>query len=116
MAVTRGDDGHQGPGDRGGDRVSAVCCSQGTLFDEDEIPGQAAKPSKADVDSGEIGYRGPTACAAAAMPTPASAQAVLSAGRRPSPDHRLVRAQGRPSLMASSARFVGRIARGACPN
>ena len=59
MAVTRGDDG-----------------SQGTLFDDSEVPGVSGGPSapqKAgasghpDVDSDEIGYRGPTACSAAGI-------------------------------------------------
>ncbi len=53
MAVTRGD----------GD-------DQGTLFSTDEVPGlssSAVTPSPADVDSGELGYRGPTACAAAGI-------------------------------------------------
>ena len=53
MAVTRGDDG-----------------SQGTLFDDDEVPGMPGVPGVSDQaggDSGEIGYRGPTACAAAGI-------------------------------------------------
>ena len=63
MAVTRGDG------------------SQGTLFGEDEIPGSpgnAALPEGApgesalpegaeEADSGELGYRGPTACSAAGI-------------------------------------------------
>jgi len=50
VAVTRGDDG-----------------SQGTLFDDSEVPAvpeQSAVPAEA---SGEVGYRGPTACAAAGI-------------------------------------------------
>ena len=64
MAVTRGDD------------------SQGTLFDDSEVPGlpggpgMAGQPGVSDqpgalgetgADSAEIGYRGPTACAAAGI-------------------------------------------------
>jgi DNA-binding transcriptional MerR regulator len=43
---------------------------QGALFSTDEVPGlsgPAVTPSSADVDSGELGYRGPTACAAAGI-------------------------------------------------
>ena len=67
MAVTRGDDGGE---------VSAVDGSQGTLFDKDEVPslsghavppGQAGQPVGPGLDSGEIGYRGPTACSAAGI-------------------------------------------------
>ncbi len=88
MAVTRGDDG---------ERVPAVGVSQGTLFDEDEVPGLSGDPGLAGnaglsgntglgdtllddaglddtglsahegADSEEIGYRGPTACAAAGI-------------------------------------------------
>lgn len=82
MAVTRGDDGES---------VPAVNVSQGTLFDEDEVPGLSGSPSlsggiglggavlgdgglgdtalsaQQGIDSGEIGYRGPTACAAAGI-------------------------------------------------
>ena len=65
MAVTRGDDG-----------------SQGTLFDDSEVPGlpggpgaasqpgisdQPGTPGLPGVDSADIGYRGPTACAAAGI-------------------------------------------------
>jgi DNA-binding transcriptional MerR regulator len=50
VAVTRGDDG-----------------SQGTLFDDDEVPGMPGVSDQAGADSGEIGYRGPTACAAAGI-------------------------------------------------
>jgi len=61
VAITRGDDG---------DKALAVGGSQGTLFDEDEVPGlsaDAALPGQAGVHSEEIGYRGPTACAAAGI-------------------------------------------------
>ena len=47
VAVTRGDDG-----------------SQGTLFDDTEVPGS---PGDAGTPSAEIGYRGPTACSAAGI-------------------------------------------------
>ena len=61
MAVTRGDDDSP-------DRL------QGTLFDDSEVPGVSGGPSapqevgasgQPDVDSTDIGYRGPTACSAA---------------------------------------------------
>jgi DNA-binding transcriptional MerR regulator len=60
VAVTRGDDG---------DRVPAVGSSQGTLFDDDEIPGLSGSASLAGkaTNSAGIGYRGPTACAAAGI-------------------------------------------------
>jgi DNA-binding transcriptional MerR regulator len=71
VAVTRGD---------GGDRMTAVDSSQGTLFDKDEVPGlfgDAALPGGAKLpagaagfdnsDSPDIGYRGPTACSAAGI-------------------------------------------------
>jgi len=70
VAVTRGD---------GGDEVSVVSSSpdtsQGTLFDDDEVPGLSgqsepprAEPPRAELpDEGEIGYRGPTACSAAGI-------------------------------------------------
>jgi DNA-binding transcriptional MerR regulator len=74
VAVTRGDDGDLRPGDRAGDVSNAashaVSDSQGTLFDTDEIPGlsgPAATSPQPGVDAGEIGYRGPTACAAAGI-------------------------------------------------
>ena len=69
MAVTRGDDG---------DGISAAS-SQGTLFDDSEVPGLPGGSSVAgqvgvpdgsgqrDLDSTEIGYRGPTACSAAGI-------------------------------------------------
>jgi DNA-binding transcriptional MerR regulator len=59
VAVTRGDDD-----------------SQGTLFDDSEIPGLPGGPAssqpsapgqQAAADAAEIGYRGPTACAAAGI-------------------------------------------------
>ena len=77
MAVTRGDDG-----DRLSDsRASAVASSQGTLFDDSEVPGLPGGPSDSSqpgvpdqpadpdrrADSAEIGYRGPTACSAAGI-------------------------------------------------
>ncbi len=67
MAVTRGDDGGE---------VSAVDGSQGTLFDKDEVPGLSGyavppagggQPVGPGLDSGELGYRGPTACSAAGI-------------------------------------------------
>jgi DNA-binding transcriptional MerR regulator len=66
VAVTRGDDGS--PDGR-----------QGTLFDDSEVPGvpggpgapetpaAAGQPSAQPAESGEIGYRGPTACSAAGI-------------------------------------------------
>jgi DNA-binding transcriptional MerR regulator len=69
VAVTRGDDG---------DGISAAS-SQGTLFDDSEVPGlpdgssDAGQPGvsdgsgQRDLDSTEIGYRGPTACSAAGI-------------------------------------------------
>ncbi len=78
MAVTRGDDG-----DRLSDsQASAADGSQGTLFDDSEVPGlpggpgaasqpgisdQPGAPDLPGTDSAEIGYRGPTACAAAGI-------------------------------------------------
>jgi len=59
VAVTRGDDG-----------------SQGTLFDDSEVPGVSGGPSapqeagasgQPGADSDELGYRGPTACSAAGI-------------------------------------------------
>ena len=64
MAVTRGDDGSQSPG------------QQGTLFDDSEVPGLPGDPAVPDrsgasgqpaADSPEVGYRGPTACSAAGI-------------------------------------------------
>ncbi len=82
MAVTRGDD-RGDDGDRlSGSPASAAVGSQGTLFDDTEVPGLAGDPSGSSqpgvqgspassgepgADSGEIGYRGPTACAAAGI-------------------------------------------------
>ena len=78
MAVTRGDDG-----DRLSDsRASGAVSSQGTLFDDSEVPGLPGSPSdssqpavpgqpdapdRSGADSAEIGYRGPTACSAAGI-------------------------------------------------
>ena len=71
MAVTRGDDG-----DRLSDsQASAAASSQGTLFDDSEVPGLPGGPGAASqldartgrADSAEIGYRGPTACSAAGI-------------------------------------------------
>ena len=62
MAVTRGDDG-----------------SQGTLFDDSEVPGLSGRPAvpgppaaqapddTAPANTWEMGYRGPTACSAAGI-------------------------------------------------
>jgi len=59
VAVTRGDDD-----------------SQGTLFDDSEVPGVSGSPSASQeasasgqpgADSDDIGYRGPTACSAAGI-------------------------------------------------
>jgi DNA-binding transcriptional MerR regulator len=69
VAVTRGDDGSQSPG------------QQGTLFDDSEVPGLPGGSatqgiqdvSEQDVSGeqgalpGEVGYRGPTACSAAGI-------------------------------------------------
>ena len=81
MAVTRGDDGDR----LSGSTASAAAGSQGTLFDDSEVPGVlngSSQPSVPDQlgasdqpgvsgqlgwDSTEIGYRGPTACAAAGI-------------------------------------------------
>ncbi len=80
MAVTRGDDrvdDRVDDGDRpAGSRASAAAGLQGTLFDDSEVPGlpggpggssQPAPPDSPGPDSAEIGYRGPTACAAAGI-------------------------------------------------
>jgi DNA-binding transcriptional MerR regulator len=67
VAVTRGDDGGE---------VSAADASQGTLFDKDEVPGlsghavpagQGGPPVGPGLNSGDMGYRGPTACSAAGI-------------------------------------------------
>jgi len=79
VAVTRGDDGDR----LSGSQASAAAGSQGTLFDDSEVPGLPGGPSAASqpgisdqpgaapglpsADSAEIGYRGPTACAAAGI-------------------------------------------------
>jgi DNA-binding transcriptional MerR regulator len=77
VAVTRGDDG-----DRPSSRVSAAVGSQGTLFDDSEVPGLPGEPGvsgqpgaagpsgfsdEPGADSSEVGYRGPIACAAAGI-------------------------------------------------
>jgi DNA-binding transcriptional MerR regulator len=73
VAITRGDDGTDG---------TEVGGSQGTLFDDDEVPGLSGDAVLSDdavvsgdavlsghpgEDAGEIGYRGPTACSAAGI-------------------------------------------------
>ena len=63
MAVTRGDGGDMGQDGR----PSAAISSQGTLFDDSEVPGLPGGPRADPADSAEIGYRGPTACAAAGI-------------------------------------------------
>ena len=78
MAVTRGDDGDR----PSASRVSVAVGSQGTLFDDSEVPGLPGEPSvsgqpggagpsgssdEPGADSSELGYRGPTACAAAGI-------------------------------------------------
>ena len=78
MAVTRGDDGDR----PSASRVSVAAGSQGTLFDDSEVPGLPGEPSvsgqpgaagpsgssaEPGADSSELGYRGPTACAAAGI-------------------------------------------------
>ena len=78
MAVTRGDDGDR----LSGSKASGAVSSQGTLFDDSEVPGLPGSPSdssqpavpgqpdapdRGGADSAEIGYRGPTACAAAGI-------------------------------------------------
>ena len=61
MAVTRGDDGSQSPGQQGTGQ-------QGTLFDDSEVPGDSVTQGIQDASQpDEIGYRGPTACAAAGI-------------------------------------------------
>ncbi len=76
MAVTRGDDRGDGRDRPAGSRASAAAGSQGTLFDDSEVPGlpgdpggssQPAPPDSPGLDSAEIGYRGPTACSAAGI-------------------------------------------------
>jgi DNA-binding transcriptional MerR regulator len=64
VAVTRGDDSTDGT------KVPDVGGSQGTLFDDDEVPGlsgDAVLSGHTGEDAGEIGYRGPTACSAAGI-------------------------------------------------
>jgi len=41
--------------------------SQGALFEADQVPGISEVSHEADAESAEIGYRGPTACAAAGI-------------------------------------------------
>jgi DNA-binding transcriptional MerR regulator len=51
-------------------QADAAVGRQGTLFDDDEIPGMPGSSDssgQADADPGEIGYRGPTACSAAGI-------------------------------------------------
>jgi len=77
VTVTRGDDG-----DRLSGRASAAASSQGTLFDDSEVPGLSGDPNVSSQpgasgslgfsdqpgeDSAEVGYRGPTACSAAGI-------------------------------------------------
>jgi len=78
VAVTKGDDGDR----LSGSQASAAAGSQGTLFDDSEVPGlpggpnaasqpgisdQPGAPDLPSADSAEIGYRGPIACAAAGI-------------------------------------------------
>jgi DNA-binding transcriptional MerR regulator len=78
VAVTRGDDGDR----PSASRVSAAVGSQGTLFDDSEVPGLPGEPGvsgqpgaagpsgfsdEPGADSSEVGYRGPIACAAAGI-------------------------------------------------
>jgi DNA-binding transcriptional MerR regulator len=67
VAVTRGDDGDR----LSGSSASAAVDSQGTLFDDSEVSGVLSGSSQPGVsdepDSSEVGYRGPTACAAAGI-------------------------------------------------
>jgi DNA-binding transcriptional MerR regulator len=58
VAVTRGNSGG---------KRAAPPSSQGTLFDLDEVPGAPGEPESAGEGQAEIGYRGPTACAAAGI-------------------------------------------------
>jgi len=81
VAVTRGDDGARGTDRGAGSRTPVAAGSQGTLFDDTEIaggPGAPGQPSAQDApgqpgpgaghpDSKDVGYRGPTACAAAGI-------------------------------------------------
>jgi DNA-binding transcriptional MerR regulator len=68
VAVTRGDDGSQGTG-----RQSTG--QQGTLFDDSEVPGLPGASATQGIGDlaepgalpDEVGYRGPTACAAAGI-------------------------------------------------
>jgi DNA-binding transcriptional MerR regulator len=82
VAVTRGDDGGMGQDSGGQDSgPAAAASSQGTLFDDSEVPGLSGGPgvparpgdsgqpgaALSARDGAEIGYRGPTACAAAGI-------------------------------------------------
>jgi DNA-binding transcriptional MerR regulator len=68
VAVTRGDDGSQSPGQQSTGQ-------QGTLFDDSEVPGLPGSSATQGIQDlsepgalpGEIGYRGPTACSAAGI-------------------------------------------------
>jgi DNA-binding transcriptional MerR regulator len=75
VAVTKGDDGDRASGSE----IPAASGSQGTLFDDTEVPGLSGGPGQPgaagepgelvqpDPDATGIGYRGPTACAAAGI-------------------------------------------------
>jgi DNA-binding transcriptional MerR regulator len=81
VAVTKGDDGNR----TSGSEIPAVSGSQGTLFDDAEVPGLSGGPGgpgapgqpsapgepgervQPGPDSTDVGYRGPTACAAAGI-------------------------------------------------
>ena len=78
MAVTKGDDGNI----TSGSEIPAASGSQGTLFDDTEVPGLSGGPGapgqpgaprepgervQPGPDSTDVGYRGPTACAAAGI-------------------------------------------------
>ena len=65
MAVTRSDSGRPG-GLSAADGPQGSVGSQGTLFETDEALGALGVPGDADA-AAEIGYRGPTACAAAGI-------------------------------------------------
>jgi DNA-binding transcriptional MerR regulator len=68
VAVTRGDDGSQSPGQQSTGQ-------QSTLFDDSEVPGLPGGSATQGIQDlsepgalpGEIGYRGPTACSAAGI-------------------------------------------------
>jgi len=67
VAVTRGDGGGRVSDSRASAAAGSQGISQGTLFDDDEVPGMPGVPDQSGADPGEIGYRGPTACAAAGI-------------------------------------------------